>query len=120
MKLSKRVASLFATTTLLGTTLVGLSAADASAAGVCDQSFLVGNKTSGGGNLRWNAAIRPKPYESCGSYGTFAEGTKFWYWCDTYNDYGNRWIYGRVDGTQTTGWIYAPNVAPVSGLVSCF
>ncbi|UDM05533.1 hypothetical protein [Streptomyces longhuiensis] len=70
--------------------------------------------------MRWDSAIRPKPYESCGSHGTFTAGTKIYYWCYIYNDYGNMWIYGRVAGTETKGWIYAPNVAPVSDVNRCW
>ncbi|MYT24310.1 hypothetical protein GTW69_29180, partial [Streptomyces sp. SID7760] len=34
------------------------------------------------------------------------DGTKLWYQCYVVNSYGNQWTYVRVDGTNTTGWLY--------------
>jgi hypothetical protein len=120
VKLKRRITSLLATATLLGGSFVGLSATNASAADPCDTTIINVNNSSGSGHLRWDAAIRPKPYEACGSKGTFVEGTKIYYWCYVYNDYGNLWILGRVAGTETRGWIYAPNVYPVSDVNPCY
>lgn len=120
MKIRNRAVSLMSTAALLGGTLVGLTASSASAAGDCNTYTIVVNNSAGSGKLRWNAPLRPMPYEACGSHGTFAKGSKIWYWCYEYNNYGNMWIFGRLDGTQTKGWIYAPNVAPVADVNPCY
>ncbi|MGW0834820.1 hypothetical protein [Streptomyces prunicolor] len=111
MRFKKRVASLLGIGGLLGASFVGLSAPAAGAASVCDVSYIVSNKASGYGRFDGATTMRVRPYSACGSVGTFVSGTKFFYWCTVENSYGNTWIYGRIDGTQTKGWVYNYDVS---------
>ncbi|MFI7014272.1 hypothetical protein [Streptomyces sp. NPDC050164] len=47
--------------------------------------------------------------------GTFVKGTTFYYWCYVNNSYGNKWIYGRIVGTQTKGWVCDSEVVHTKG-----
>ncbi|MFE5768458.1 protein kinase [Streptomyces sp. NPDC056485] len=46
------------------------------------------------------------PYQPCPAGALVKNGTKLWYQCYVVNSYGNQWTYVRVDGTNTTGWLY--------------
>ncbi|WSK84620.1 protein kinase [Streptomyces sp. NBC_01278] len=46
------------------------------------------------------------PYQNCPAGALVKSGTKLWYQCYVVNSYGNQWTYVRVDGTNTTGWLY--------------
>ncbi|MEV6582947.1 serine/threonine-protein kinase [Streptomyces sp. NPDC051582] len=46
------------------------------------------------------------PYQPCSAGALVKDGTKLWYHCYVVNSYGNQWTYVRVDGTNTTGWLY--------------
>lgn len=46
------------------------------------------------------------PYQNCPAGALVKDGTKLWYHCYIVNSYGNQWTYVRVDGTNTTGWLY--------------
>ncbi|MFF4850475.1 serine/threonine-protein kinase [Streptomyces sp. NPDC001194] len=46
------------------------------------------------------------PYQPCAAGALVKNGTKLWYQCYVVNSYGNQWTYVRVDGTNTTGWLY--------------
>ncbi|MFG2873735.1 protein kinase [Streptomyces sp. NPDC048337] len=46
------------------------------------------------------------PYQQCTAGALVKDGTKLWYHCYIVNSYGNQWTYVRVDGTNTTGWLY--------------
>ncbi|MGW8782923.1 protein kinase domain-containing protein [Streptomyces sp. NPDC055796] len=46
------------------------------------------------------------PYQNCPAGALVKNGTKLWYHCYAVNSYGNQWTYVRVDGTNTSGWLY--------------
>ncbi|MEU6867860.1 serine/threonine-protein kinase [Streptomyces sp. NPDC046876] len=46
------------------------------------------------------------PYQQCTAGALVKNGTKLWYHCYIVNQYGNQWTYVRVDGTNTSGWLY--------------
>ncbi|MFF5701077.1 protein kinase [Streptomyces sp. NPDC012794] len=46
------------------------------------------------------------PYQQCAKGTLVKSGTKLWYHCYIVNSYGNQWTFVRVDGTNTTGWLY--------------
>ncbi|WP_438319836.1 serine/threonine-protein kinase (plasmid) [Streptomyces sp. HUAS TT3] len=46
------------------------------------------------------------PYQNCTAGALVKDGTKLWYHCYVVNRYGNQWTYVRVEGTNTTGWLY--------------
>ncbi|MFC5719136.1 hypothetical protein ACFP1Z_02920 [Streptomyces gamaensis] len=51
--------------------------------------------------------LKAGPYAACKTLKVVPTGTKFWIWCRTHNAYNNLWFYGRIAGTDTTGWMYA-------------
>jgi hypothetical protein len=53
-----------------------------------------------------DANMQKAPYAECGTNYRAKTGTKIWSWCTVENDYGNTWLWGRVDGTETYGWVY--------------
>jgi hypothetical protein len=57
--------------------------------------------------LTWaSVEVRSGPYNVCGLIGHLAAERVFWIHCDFINDYQNHWLYGRVDGTATYGWVF--------------
>ncbi|MFD7662581.1 hypothetical protein [Streptomyces sp. NPDC059788] len=116
MKIAQRVATLAAAGTLLGGSLVGLSAttAEAVTAGHCDWTSVVRNNSGGHGYFKGRTPVRTMPYKDCASK-SYASGRKFFYWCYLRNEHNNKWIFGRVAGTQHTGWVYAGNIKNSSG-----
>lgn len=114
MKAKKALSSLLAAGALAGS-LVGLSATSASAANVCNTSYVIQNNSSGEGEFISPTTVRVKPYTECGKVGTFVKGTTFYYWCYVNNSYGNKWIYGRMAGTETKGWVYDTEVMHTKG-----
>lgn len=55
------------------------------------------------------------PYQTCSSVSRAKSGTKLWFHCSVENAYGNKWVYARVEGTSTTGWMSADNFTRQSG-----
>ncbi|WP_133909819.1 hypothetical protein [Streptomyces sp. NBC_00582] len=108
--MKKRIASLALATTLLTGSLIGVSATSASAAGVCSLPAWYTNNSDGYAYLYKDANLRKAPYGECASKGIFAKGQKFYYWCLLVNAYDNYWVYGRIAGTDTTGWMYFDNL----------
>lgn len=115
MKVSKRVATLVSTGALLAASFVGGTATSASAAG-CGGVHVVKNNSDGYGTLKGSTPVRTAPYEKCPSK-SYKSGSRFYYWCYENNDYGNKWIFGRIAGTSKgdAGWVYAPNIKHVKG-----
>lgn len=50
------------------------------------------------------------PYESCPSVALASSGALLYLQCDVVNAYGNRWVYVRISGTSTTGWMSNDNL----------
>ncbi|GGR34614.1 hypothetical protein GCM10010219_44510 [Streptomyces netropsis] len=55
------------------------------------------------------------PYQTCSSVTRAKSGTKLRYQCYVTNAYDNKWIYVRVDGASTSGWMSADNLTRQSG-----
>lgn len=124
MDLRKRVGRLVAAGALLAGSLVGVSASGASAGEAGAEAFCntidqVRNSSSGFGYFLGTVPVHTHPYGACAAT-NYRSGTKFYYWCYRYNDYGNFWIFGRVAGSEFIGWVYSPNVTWETGsLNSC-
>lgn len=73
----------------------------------------VANNDDGYIVLGESAPLHKAPYNACGVFQTVAANTKIWTWCTIENDYGNTWIWGRIDGTQTQGWMYIEHAKEV-------
>ncbi|MCA6093402.1 serine/threonine protein kinase [Streptomyces sp. SCA3-4] len=59
--------------------------------------------------------LQTGPYENCPSVSLAKSGTKLWYHCSVVNAHGNTWIYVRVEGTKTYGWMSNDNLTRQTG-----
>ncbi|KUJ64404.1 hypothetical protein ACZ90_57590 [Streptomyces albus subsp. albus] len=116
MKLKKRAATLMTTCAVLGGALAGVGATSASAAprGLCNTIDVIRNTSDGYGHFKGSVAMHEHPYADCASK-TYPSGQRFYFWCWSNNEYGNKWIFGRVAGTQDLGWVYSGNVTQDAG-----
>ncbi|MFD0254235.1 hypothetical protein ACFVGX_25375 [Streptomyces sp. NPDC127113] len=115
MKSKKRMATLLASSAILGASIVGANATDANAQPFRCYSWLAHNTSSGVGRLQEDLWLQQGPYADCdeGKYASAAD--KFYIWCYVNNQYGNVWYYGRREGTDFKGWLYSGDVTIVSG-----
>ncbi|GHG58605.1 serine/threonine-protein kinase [Streptomyces griseocarneus] len=67
------------------------------------------------GYLTGDKHIVNGPYKVCGSVTPAKSGAKLWFHCSVENAYGHKWIYVRVDGTKSAGWMSADNIIRQSG-----
>lgn len=64
----------------------------------------------GGGLMNGNYNLKVAPYAHCGNVRLLTTGTKVYFGCAHYNDYGNRWWWVRVAGTSVYGWMNDDNI----------
>ncbi|MEV5374895.1 serine/threonine-protein kinase [Streptomyces nondiastaticus] len=55
------------------------------------------------------------PYQVCGSVAAAKSGTKVWFHCSVENAYGHKWLYVRIDGSKSAGWLSADTIIRQSG-----
>ncbi|WP_190024886.1 serine/threonine-protein kinase [Streptomyces hiroshimensis] len=55
------------------------------------------------------------PYKVCGAVAPAKSGTKLWFHCSVENSYGHKWLYVRIDGTKSAGWMSADSIIRQSG-----
>ncbi|MEW2032401.1 serine/threonine-protein kinase [Streptomyces roseifaciens] len=55
------------------------------------------------------------PYKVCGSVAPAKSGTKVWFHCAVENSYGHKWIYVRIEGTKSAGWMSGDTIIRQSG-----
>ncbi|MBR8641173.1 hypothetical protein KEF29_22260 [Streptomyces tuirus] len=116
MSYKKAFASIAATTAVLGgLTMTG--AAPASAAATAYGCGSTGHNNSNAVHRVVVGHLRNGPASSCPQTQSVRQGVKFHAWCGVYNKHGNFWVYGRVDGGQTKGWIFSENLTLDSGSV---
>ncbi|MER5866465.1 hypothetical protein [Kitasatospora sp. NPDC002040] len=113
MQLRKKAAAVLAAATLFSGLGV-LTASTASAAQPCDPTQFV-NNSSAYGKLKGTYNLKYSPASECGNVASVPSGKGFYVWCYVKNYYGNKWFYGRVEGTSTYGWLSADNVAVERG-----
>lgn len=103
-----KLKSLLVTGATIAGALVTMGAPNASAAasGCIDLGFAPVNNSSATGYFDSKATLRTHPYADCGSMGTYPAGTNFYVWCYNINQYGNKWYYVRIKGTDIKGWLY--------------
>lgn len=76
------------------------------------------NRSNGFGYLADDNHLFTGPYKEC-SYVTFAKsGGKLFYHCYITNAHGNKWIYARIEGTETEGWISSDHFTRQSGTLA--
>lgn len=73
------------------------------------------NRSDGYGYLSQNSHLYTGPYAECGWVTAVKDGVKIYYHCYVTNAYGNKWIYARIQGTETEGWVFADKTTGGSG-----
>ncbi|MER7955549.1 serine/threonine-protein kinase [Streptomyces sp. NPDC096030] len=73
------------------------------------------NRSDGYGHLSQNSHLYTGPYADCGWVSPVKDGVKVYYHCYVTNAHGNKWIYARIEGTETEGWVFADKTTGGSG-----
>ncbi|MFF8846485.1 hypothetical protein ACF08N_27850 [Streptomyces sp. NPDC015127] len=78
------------------------------------------NRSNGYGYLTGDYHLFTGPYRECQYVSMVKSGAKIFYHCYVTNAHGNKWIYARVEGTTTEGWMSSNHLTRESGtLVRC-
>ncbi|WP_406400721.1 protein kinase [Streptomyces sp. NBC_00879] len=73
------------------------------------------NRSDGYGYLAETSHLYTGPYAECQYVTVVKTGVKLYYHCYITNAYGNKWIYARIDGTNTEGWAHSTKLTKESG-----
>ncbi len=73
------------------------------------------NRSDGYGRAAKTTHLYTGPYAECSYVTAVKTGTKIYYHCYVSNAYANKWIYGRISGTKTEGWLIADKSTLDSG-----
>ncbi|MFC8277328.1 protein kinase [Streptomyces sp. NPDC057271] len=73
------------------------------------------NRSDGYGDMSQNSHLYTGPYSVCSYVTVIKTGTKVYYHCYVTNAQGNKWIYARIQGTETEGWLYSEKVTQNGG-----
>ncbi|MEV3993082.1 serine/threonine-protein kinase [Streptomyces sp. NPDC049837] len=76
------------------------------------------NRSDGYGYLAENSHLYTGPYAECQYVTVVKTGVKLYYHCYVTNAYGNKWIYARIEGTNTEGWAHSPKLTRESGTLA--
>ncbi|MFF3319248.1 protein kinase [Streptomyces sp. NPDC003035] len=76
------------------------------------------NRSDGYGYLAQNSHLYTGPYADCSYVTAVKSGVKVYYHCYATNAYGNKWIYARIQGTETEGWVYSDKTTRESGTLA--
>ncbi|WP_137994642.1 serine/threonine-protein kinase [Streptomyces exfoliatus] len=76
------------------------------------------NRSDGYGYLSQNSHLYTGPYADCGWVTPVKDGVKIYYHCYVTNAHGNKWIYARIQGTETEGWVFADKTTGGSGALN--
>ncbi|MBB2942070.1 hypothetical protein FB565_001783 [Actinoplanes lutulentus] len=94
--------------------LAAVTPTPAQAQWYCDDDFVTTTNGDGSGIMNFAQNLRHGPYADCNNTGVQAKvGQKVWFWCYTYNSWGNKWWYARLDATQDYGWIFEDNISSI-------
>ncbi|MFI1812580.1 protein kinase [Streptomyces sp. NPDC020422] len=78
------------------------------------------NRSDGTGHASRNTHLYTGPYAECTYVTEIRTGTKVSYECYVTNAHANKWIYARISGTQTEGWIFGDkSTVDSGGLARC-
>ncbi len=105
LRTKRQIGAVLAAIALSTTAAVALDVSPAQAADNCSE---VKNKPNGEGYAIIYADVwmRTGPYGSCPIVRNVNVGQIVWIHCEYVNSYHNGWIWGRVDGTGSYGWLY--------------
>ncbi|MFE5486604.1 protein kinase [Streptomyces sp. NPDC056527] len=76
------------------------------------------NRSDGYGYLSQNSHLYTGPYSECGWVTAVKDGAKIYYHCYVTNAHGNKWIYARIQGTESEGWVFADKTTGGSGALA--
>ncbi|WP_185921576.1 hypothetical protein [Streptomyces sp. WAC06614] len=64
------------------------------------------NRSDGYGKTSQGTHLYTGPYAECSYVTEVKSGTKIYYHCYVTNAHANKWIYARIAGTNTEGWVF--------------
>ncbi|MEV5972231.1 protein kinase [Streptomyces sp. NPDC051921] len=76
------------------------------------------NRSSGSGHVSRNTHLYTGPYAECSYVTAVNSGTKVSYECYITNAHANKWIYARIAGTETEGWVFGDKSTLDSGTLA--
>ena len=101
----RRITTSLVTALLLAATVFsGSTAANATTAALCDPPYYQ-NVSNGWAVTDGAQTMKVAPYASCATVAQPASRTFIYIWCFHENRDGYFWVYGRIAGTQTRGWM---------------
>ncbi|WP_219506082.1 hypothetical protein [Nonomuraea ceibae] len=65
--------------------------------------------------LKGTYNLKVAPAQECANVTRVDQGKTFWAHCKVKNRYNKEWIFGRIGGTWTTGWMSRDNLLKVEG-----
>ncbi|WP_371657166.1 MULTISPECIES: protein kinase domain-containing protein [unclassified Streptomyces] len=78
------------------------------------------NRSDGYGYASQSTHLYTGPYAACSYVTAVKSGVKVYYHCYVANAQGNKWIYARIQGTNTEGWLFSDKSTLAGGtLASC-
>ncbi|WP_188196470.1 hypothetical protein [Nonomuraea sp. SYSU D8015] len=92
--------------------LTGSGAASAATLPGCGAPRPV-NVDSGWGVMGGSFNLKTAPYAKCGNVTRVHAGQVLYFHCWTRNEYGRHWVYVRVKGTGTHGWMSKDNLRTI-------
>ena len=76
------------------------------------------NRSDGYGHAAQNTHLYAGPYAKCSYVTAVNAGTKVYYHCYVTNAESNKWIYARIAGTDTEGWVFGDKSTLDSGALA--
>ncbi|MEU9165055.1 protein kinase [Streptomyces sp. NPDC048424] len=76
------------------------------------------NRSDGYGNAAQETHLYTGPYAECSHVTLVKSGVKVYYHCYVTNAHGNKWIYARIEGTNTEGWLVGEKSTLKSGTLA--
>ncbi|MER5205489.1 protein kinase [Streptomyces sp. NPDC002825] len=76
------------------------------------------NRSDGYGHASQNTHLYTGPYAECSWVTALDSGTKVYYHCYITNAHANKWIYARIAGTETEGWVFGDKSTLDSGTLA--
>ena len=107
-RLRRAIVILFAVLAALTAVPVASAAAGAGLPSCTSPSHSVNGE--GSGIMLGTYNLKVAPFSHCGNVMSVPQGTEIYYLCFFYNSYNNWWVYGRVKGTSTYGWMSWDNL----------
>ncbi len=76
------------------------------------------NRSDGYGYASQETHLYTGPYAECSNVTAVKSGVKVYYHCYVTNAHGNKWIYARIEGTNTEGWLVGDKTTLKSGTLA--